>query len=117
MAPQLIFGTASFGMDWTEYQDTESVKKVLETLQTLNIRRLDTGARYPPLKQGFSEELIGNAKELSSNFIVDTKIYSDTRKDGSGDLSRDAMQKSVAGSLQRLQRPEGVRIRILRRFT
>lgn len=110
MASQLIFGTALFGRDWTEFQDTDSVKKVLETLQTLRIHRLDTGARYPPFKQGFSEELIGNAKELSSNFVVNTKIYSGTRKNGSGDLNREAMQKLVAGSLQRLQRPEGVRI-------
>lgn len=47
MAPGIISGTASFGMDQTEFQDTESVKELLKTLQELNINHLDSGARYP----------------------------------------------------------------------
>ncbi len=62
MPPQLIFGTASFGMDMTEYQDAASVRNLLTTLQELGIHRLDSGARYPPLKPGRAEELIGMAK-------------------------------------------------------
>lgn len=113
MAPRLIFGTASFGMNLTEFQDAEQVGNLLKTLQKLGINHLDSGARYPPLKPGRAEELIGEAKELSNSFIVDTKVYTNTQTDGSGDLSRESMQKSVNGSLQRLQRPEGVRTLII----
>lgn len=110
MSPQFIFGTAGFGMDQTEFQTLESVKSLLSTLQTLGIKRLDSGARYPPLSPGRSESLIGAARELSRDFAVDTKVYTDTRTDGSGDLTREAVQKSVTGSLRRLQRPEGINV-------
>ncbi len=108
MPPQLIFGTASFGMDMTEYQDAASVRNLLKTLQELGIRRLDSGARYPPLKPGRAEELIGETTDVSGEFVVDTKVYTDTQKDGSGDLTGDAIEKSIRASLQRLKRPEGV---------
>ncbi|KAL7622018.1 hypothetical protein AAE478_007519 [Parahypoxylon ruwenzoriense] len=103
MAPQLIFGTASFGMPMTEFQDAEAVKRLLQALKELGITRLDSGARYPPPKPGRSEELIGEAKEISCEFLVDTKIYTDTATDGSGDLTAGAIVKSTDGSLKRLQ--------------
>ena len=109
MAPQLIFGTASFGMDLTEFQDATSVRNLLEALKELGITRLDTAARYPPLNPGRSEELIGEAVELSSQFTIDTKVYTNTQTDGSGDLSQEAMQLSVGRSLTRLRRSGGVR--------
>ena len=108
MAPQLIFGTATFGMDLTDFQDAASVTSLLKTLKELDIHRLDSGARYPPMKPGRAEELIGEAKELSGNFIVDTKVYTDTQKDGSGDLTNEAIEQSLHASLHRLQRVEGV---------
>ncbi|RYC64226.1 hypothetical protein CHU98_g1991 [Xylaria longipes] len=92
MAPQIIFGTAAFGMDMTAFQDVQSVKSLLATLKDLGISRIDTGARYPPLNPGRSEELL------------------DTRTDGSGDLTPEAISKSASSSLQRLQRPEGDQI-------
>jgi aflatoxin B1 aldehyde reductase len=108
MAPQIIFGTASFGMDLTDFQDPESVKHILKTLQELGINRLDSAPRYPPLKPGRSEELIGETKELSESFLVDTKIYTHAQTDGSAELSRENIEKSVNASLQRLKRLEGV---------
>ena len=108
MPPQLIFGTASFGMDMTEYQDPASIRDLLKTLQELGIRRLDSGARYPPLKPGRAEELIGETRDVSGEFFVDTKVYTDTQKDGSGDLTCEAIEKSTRASLQRLKRPKGV---------
>jgi aflatoxin B1 aldehyde reductase len=110
MTTQIIFGTASFGMDMTEFQDDDAIKSLLSTLQSLGITRLDTGARYPPLNPGQSERFIGNAKEISSTFTVDTKVYTDTRTNGGGDLGEQAMERSVSGSLDRLQRPEGVNV-------
>lgn len=113
MAPQLIFGTATFGMDMTDFQDPDSVKTVLETAQELGIQRLDTGARYPPRNPGRSEELIGETKSLlsggdSGSFTVDTKVYTNVQTDGSGDLTLEAVEASITASLKRLQRPEGV---------
>ncbi|KAJ2988989.1 hypothetical protein NUW58_g3693 [Xylaria curta] len=115
MAPQIVFGTAGLGMDGTAFQDPESVTSLLQTLQKLGISRLDTGARYPPLQPGLSEELLGQTKDLSGGFIIDTKVYTDTRTDGSGDLTSDAISKSVDGSLTRLQRPQGVNVLYIHR--
>ena len=108
MAPQLIFGTASFGMDMTDFQDAASVTSLLKTLKELHIHRLDSGARYPPMKPGRAEELIGETTELSENFIVDTKVYTDVQKDGGGDLTGEAIEQSVYASLHRLERADGV---------
>ncbi|KAI0409327.1 putative oxidoreductase [Xylaria palmicola] len=108
--PQIIFGTASFGMPLTKFENLEGVKELLQTLGSLDIRRLDSGARYPPPKPGRSEELIGEASDLSKDFIVDTKVYTNTQTDGSGDLTIEAISSSASQSLQRLRRPNGVNI-------
>ncbi|GAP91837.2 putative aldo keto protein [Rosellinia necatrix] len=115
MAPQIVFGTSSLGMDMTAFQDAESVRSLLQTLRDLGVSRLDTGARYPPLKPGRSEQLIGEARELSRDFVVDTKVYTDTQTDGSGDLTLESISKSADGSLRRLQRPEGVNVLYIHR--
>lgn len=108
MSPQIIFGTASFGMEMTDFQDENSVTNLLRTLQDIGVSRLDTGARYPPLNHGRSETLIGEARMFSKSFVVDTKVFTDTRTDGGGDLTCQAVQRSIDGSLQRLCRNEGV---------
>ena len=104
MAPQLIFGTATLGMDLTEFQDAGSVRNLLEILQNNGIDHLDTGARYPPRRPGKAEELIGDSIELSAGFTLDTKVYTNTRTDGSGDLEGKAVERSIRSSLQRLKR-------------
>lgn len=104
MAPQIIFGTASLGMPMSSFQDAETVKELLHTLQDLAITRLDSGARYPPNSPGRAEELIGENVKLSKNFLVDTKIFTDTATDGSGDLTKDAIDRSTVASLHRLRR-------------
>lgn len=109
MAPQLVFGTGVLGMDGTEFQDSESVTDLLQTLRQLGINRLDTAARYPPFNPGKSEELIGAANVPGDAFVVDTKVYTEVG-DGSGDLTNTAIQKSVDGSLERLHRPQGVNV-------
>ncbi|KAG4217335.1 hypothetical protein PC116_g34184 [Phytophthora cactorum] len=52
MPPQLIFDTAGFGIDKTEFHDAESVKATLSTLRGLGTRRLDTAARYRAAEPG-----------------------------------------------------------------
>lgn len=105
MAPQLIFGTASFGGPQTAFQNADDVRTLLRALRDAGIQRLDTGARYPPTNMGRSEQLIGEAaKDEFADFIVDTKVFTDATKDGSGDLTEGAIGKSVDASLERLQR-------------
>lgn len=58
------------------------------------------------MKPRRAEELIGETKELSVKFVVDTKVYTDTQKDGSGDLTGGAIERSVRASLGRLGRDE-----------
>ena len=104
MAPQLIFGTASFGMDMTEFQDRDSVVALLNKLHELGVDRLDTAARYPPLRPGRSEELIGEAiksEQVQNPPVVDTKVYTNTATDGSGDLTRESLGRSLEKSLER----------------
>lgn len=110
MTPQIIFGTATFGMELTEFQDAESIDSLLQTLSGLGIHRLDSAARYPPMNPGRSEELIGESGAYSKEFIIDTKIYTNTQTNGSGDLARSAVRASVEGSLRRLQMEGAVRI-------
>ena len=106
--PQIIFGTASFGMDLTEFQDSAAVRSLLTDLQDLGIHRLDSAARYPPLKPGRAEELIGQTENMSGSFLIDTKVYTNTMTDGSGDLASEVIDKSLLASLQRLKRSSGV---------
>ena len=101
MAPEIIFGTATFGMDKTNSRDSLAVKTLLKTLQKAGIHRLDSAARYPPMKPGRSEELIGESKEVSSKFQIDTKVS--TRTDPVGELTRAAVTESVNASLYRLK--------------
>ncbi|KAJ4410990.1 hypothetical protein N0V82_009094 [Gnomoniopsis sp. IMI 355080] len=92
-------------MDLTEFQDTDSVKNMLEIVKSLGINRIDTAPRYPPLSPGRAEELLGEVRELAGEFILDSKIYTDTKTNGSGDLSQHSMKLSIDGSLARLKRP------------
>ena len=121
MAPRLIFGTATFGMDATEFQDADSVQNLLKVLQDIGIDHLDTGARYPPTRPGKSEELIGDNTELSAAFTLDTKVYTNTQRDGSGDLEGKAVEQSIRSSLQRLKRSKvpttEARIEVLKKAT
>lgn len=95
-------------MDMTEFQDPQSVENLLKNLKELGVHRLDSGARYPPMNPGRAEELIGETNELSQRFTVDTKVYTDTQTDGSGDLTSEGIEKSLQESLQRLRRSDGV---------
>ncbi|KAK7926603.1 hypothetical protein PG985_003601 [Apiospora marii] len=110
--PQIIFGTASLGFPNSAWQDAEAVSTLLQTLRDLGVTRLDAAARYPPNNPGQAEELLGDVKDAVGGdaFLVDTKIMTDVRNDGSGDLAKQAIEASAAASLQRLRRPEGVNI-------
>ncbi|KAL8897888.1 MAG: hypothetical protein Q9207_006976 [Kuettlingeria erythrocarpa] len=97
-------------MDLTDFQDPSSVQSLLEVLRELGIRRLDLGARYPPLNLGRAEELLGETREVSREFTIDTKVYTDTKSNGAGDLTNAAIAKSAKASLQRLKALDGVNV-------
>jgi aflatoxin B1 aldehyde reductase len=101
MSPKLIFGTGNLGMAPGSFQDSNSVRPLMSTLKDLGVTHIDTAARYPPPSPGLSEKLVG---ESADGFVVDTKVITDTRTDGSGDLENKTMEKSVNESLRRLNR-------------
>lgn len=96
--PKLIFGAASFGMNFV---DLENVQEVLNYLKENNVAHLDTAGRYPPTSPGRSEELIGETKAASQGFTIDTKILT-LSPDHLGELERSAIEKSLNTSLQRM---------------
>ncbi|THC87557.1 hypothetical protein EYZ11_012995 [Aspergillus tanneri] len=75
--PRLIFGAASFGMNFVNPEDAQ---EVLNYLKENNITHLDTAGRYPPTSPGRSEELL----------------------DHRGELEKSAIEKSINTSLQRM---------------
>ncbi len=103
MAPQLIFGTGTMGMNEVDFKDTASVSSLLQVLKSCGVARIDTAARYPGLFPGRAEELLGQCKDQASDFSIDTKIALDMKTDGSGELTPEAVDKSVSDSLSRLQ--------------
>ena len=46
---------------------------------------------------------------MNKEFLIDTKVFTDVRTDGSGDLKGEAIESSIQGSLQRLKAAKGVR--------
>lgn len=98
MGPRLIFGAATFGMNFTS---TDDVKEVLKYLKDNGITHLDTEGRYPPTSPGRSEELIGEAEAASQGFTIDTKILTRGPNIG-GELEKAAIEKSLETSLQRM---------------
>lgn len=83
MPPQIIFG------DIRELEPAELKAALIEA----GIERIDTAARY---RDGESEKKIGRAK-LPESFTVDTKIL--FTPPGDGDLSAEAIEKSLSNSL------------------
>jgi aflatoxin B1 aldehyde reductase len=97
--PKIIFGAATFGMG---FDDSHAVSEVLGFLTSQNIHHIDTAGRYPPLKPGLSETLLGQSDAAEKGFVLDTKILAGPG-DGSGELSKSAIEQSLATSMQRLK--------------
>ena len=51
-----------------------------------------------------AEELIGVTKALSGRFLVEAKEYTEPGTDGSGELTTEAIERSMHASLQRLKK-------------
>ena len=102
MPPTLLLGTSTLGMDGTSFQHTSDIAPLFTALRSGGVTHLDTAARYPPLNPGRSEQLLGEANVSSENLLIDTKIATPT-PDGRGELTREAVRKSVEESLNRLK--------------
>ena len=102
MPPTLLFGTSTLGMDGTSFQHASDIGPLFTLLKSGEVAHLDTAARYPPLNPGRSEQLLGEANVSSENLLIDTKIATPT-PDGRGELTREAVRKSVEESLNRLK--------------
>lgn len=98
MSPKLIFGAASFGMNFVS---PEEVQEVLDFLKQNNIIHLDTAGRYPPNSPGRSEELIGETKAASQGFTIDTKILTQGLNQH-GHMEHSAVEQSLETSLCRM---------------
>ncbi|KAJ7263997.1 NADP-dependent oxidoreductase domain-containing protein [Mycena haematopus] len=97
--PELIFGTANVGSVWTTPKD---ISALTQQLLDGGIRRLDTAARYPPSDPGASQRTLGAHSLGSQGFAIDTKILAWTA-DGSGEMTPEAIKKSVNDSLEALK--------------
>ncbi|KAG8162129.1 hypothetical protein KVR01_007894 [Diaporthe batatas] len=97
--PRLIFGGSSIG---DHYATPQEVTGLLQRLRVTGIRELDTAARYPAIKFGASEQLLGEVGAAAQGFAVDTKILV-LSTDGNGSLEPAKIQDSVSKSRVALQ--------------
>lgn len=106
--PRILFGGASIGDNHTTQDE---VTRLLQGLQNLGIREIDTAARYPALSFGESERLLGQAGAAGLGFAVDTKILV-LSADGNGSLQPAKIQESVDKSYDALQM-QGKKLNVL----
>ncbi|KAE8150621.1 putative aldo/keto reductase [Aspergillus avenaceus] len=107
--PQLIYGGAGIGQEWTT---RESISELLQTLESLGISRIDTAPRYPSTKPGESERLLGENGAAERGFTIDTKILVSS-PGASGTLEPQAVDESLNTSYDRLRFPVGEKINVL----
>ncbi|KAI3396866.1 hypothetical protein diail_11570 [Diaporthe ilicicola] len=97
--PRLIFGGSGIGDD---YATPQEVTKLLQRLKEAGIKELDTAARYPAIKFGASEQLLGEVGAAAQGFAVDTKILV-LSADGNGSLEPAKILDSASKSCKALQ--------------
>ena len=99
--PRLIFGAASVGMNFLNPTD---VQTLFDALKSAGVTHVDTAGRYPATQPGRSEELLGEVKAAEQGFTIDTKILA-VGGDGSGELEKASIERSINKSLERMQIP------------
>ncbi|KAI6087424.1 Aldo/keto reductase [Hypoxylon rubiginosum] len=100
--PIIFFGTSTFGSSHVPaLQDESVVSQFLDVLHDANISQIDTAARYPPDNHGASERMLGSVKAYSRGFTINTKVLFPGNS-SAGTLSKEAVRKSVANSLEHL---------------
>lgn len=97
--PRLIFGGSLIG---DAYATPQEVSELLQRLKEAGINELDTAARYPAIKFGASEQLLGEVGAAAQGFAVDTKILV-LGADGNGSLEPAKIRDSVSKSCEALK--------------
>ncbi|KAF1988959.1 Aldo/keto reductase [Aulographum hederae CBS 113979] len=99
----LLYGTGGGHFNPDNNPTPSSITALLDELQSLGIKHIDTAAVYPSAQPGLSETLLGQVK-ASERFTIDTKIMVKPHGVGSadGELTRDSIRASVQTSLERL---------------
>lgn len=78
MSAKLVFGAGGIG--WTEkgftytWDTADKASSLLDTLETLGLKELDSAASYPPGNPWNTELLLGETRAVERGFIVDSKI-------------------------------------------
>ncbi|KAI0385477.1 Aldo/keto reductase [Hypomontagnella monticulosa] len=100
--PIIYFGTSTFGSSHVPaLQDEKNVAQFLDILHDNGVSQIDTAARYPPDNHGASEKMLGRVKAPAKGFTINTKVLFPGNS-SAGTLSKNAVQKSVANSLESL---------------
>ena len=102
MPAKLVFGAGGIGgteKGFTYTWDTaEKVSSLLDTLENLGLKELDSAASYPPGNPWNTETLLGQSKAVERGFVVDSKILG-----GRGPMLTDELiTTSVGKTLQLL---------------
>lgn len=78
MPAKLVFGAGGIGgteKGFTYTWDTaEKASSLLDTLEKLGLKELDSAASYPPGNPWNTETLLGQTKAVERGFIVDSKV-------------------------------------------
>lgn len=106
--PRLIFGGASIGADYTT---PEQVTDLLQRLDAIGIREVDTAPRYPAVNFGASEQLLGEVGAATKSIALDTKILV-MSADGNGSLQPEKIKESAEKSYNAL-RMQGKKFNVL----
>lgn len=99
--PSLYFGGGTIGAD--HLNTTNGVANLLQSLQKLDIWRLDTAPVYPATNPGKCEQVLGDVGAIQLGFRVATKIKVIGAGPGKGSLTKDAIDASIAESLAKLR--------------
>lgn len=99
--PRLCFGGGTVGEG--TFSTPEAASALLDCLQANNVRYIDTASVYPATAPGASEHLIGVANAAGQGFTIDTKIKVKGNGPGQGSLKKEAIEQSLASSLNELR--------------
>ena len=97
--PGLLFGGGTVGT--SQLDTTHEVANLLQTLQQLEISRLDAALVCSSTNPGKCEQLLGVIGALQLGFRVSTKIKVIGEAPGKGSLTKNAIDPCIAESLTR----------------
>lgn len=91
--PNLIFGAGGIGEGRISHTWTtpETTLELLDSLEALGLKELDSAASYPPGSPWVTETLLGQTKAAEKGFVIDTKILPYP-------VARDRDQKAKSGA-------------------